>query len=501
MTRIFVSHACVNDIAVTELSQWLKTVGWNDLFVDHLDIPGGVDWNQTLPKEIGKAGVFVLYVTQDWLASDECYPEYRASYYGGRPVIPLLVSKTLDELPEEESKRFKTLCSSVQGIPFDEVPPNDLTKEMLLGSLRLAAQKLKRAKRNRILKLVAAFTGLLLVTLLVMAVKFREGLDAYIDRAQITREFSPLPADRLSELLDVAETPLEEREFRECTSTESKGSEKFEEYCPGMIALPLGQFYMGTTNDQVDPTEYTNQPIPITIPAGLAVSVGEITRAQWNTCYLASRLSEDTGCQEIASLNGEPRHPIASVSWQDAQAYVSWLNVQVVGTSEGPYRLLSEAEWEYAARGSTELPRGRHTDFYWGDNLSDACSHANGVNARMPDRFDVQRVGALTCADNPMMVDNIGGFQPNKFGLHDVAGNVAEWVEDCWHDNHEGRPRDYSAWTNDAGRSCDRVIKGGSWFGVPDNLRPSARVKLEPDAFGFNIGFRVARDLNWHPEE
>ena len=113
----------------------------------------------------------------------------------------------------------------------------------------------------------------------------------------------------------------------------------------------------------------------------------------------------------------------------------------------------------------------------------------------MPDTLDINR-GGVDCPNNPVFASDVGLFQANAFGLSDMAGNVAEWVEDCWHDSYHGRPTGAEAWVTGVEMPCDRVIRGGSWSGVTDNLRNAARSNLDPDLFGFNIGFRVARDLN-----
>ncbi|MEO0866658.1 MAG: SUMF1/EgtB/PvdO family nonheme iron enzyme, partial [Pseudomonadota bacterium] len=100
--------------------------------------------------------------------------------------------------------------------------------------------------------------------------------------------------------------------------------------------------------------------------------------------------------------------------------------------------------------------------------------------------------------NNPVQLSPVGTFAANNFGLVDIAGNVAEWVEDCWHDSHENRPAGARAWVSGAEETrCARVIKGGSWMGQSDNLRPGARVRADEEVFGLNIGFRVARDLSW----
>jgi formylglycine-generating enzyme required for sulfatase activity len=167
----------------------------------------------------------------------------------------------------------------------------------------------------------------------------------------------------------------------------------------------------------------------------------------------------------------------------------------VAGTPDGPYRLLSEAEWEYAVRGLTSASEP-HTIYPWGDQPEGGCEYANALDVNMPETLAFERQG-LNCPNSSVMATHVGSFKPNKFGLNDISGNLAEWVEDCWHESYHGRPTDASAWIKGADPNCERVIRGGSWAGELDHLRAASRVKLQDDLFGFNIGFRVARDLDW----
>ncbi len=494
MTQIFISHASRDDPLVTALSDWLNGAGFKDHFVDHLHIPGGADWNQALPRQLSSADILVLFVTKDWLASTECFSEYRSHYYAARPVVPLLITPTLKGLSEVEETRFSTLCSSVQGIPFSDVPPNALTEQLVRGSLNLATKTLQKMKRGKIIRLGSFFGVLMLLILMGLAVKFRNEVEAVVDRVLIARAFEPLSTEALSGLTQGKEASSEPDVFIEC---------KNDSFCPEMIVLPPGSFRMGSTPGNVWPEFSEGPPQDVTVVEAFAVSVTEITQEQWLNCFISTRLVEGPSCKEVPNWSGQSKFPVDSISWRDARIYVAWLNQQVVGSHEGPYRLLSEAEWEYAARGVTELSQ-EHTMYSWGNTLEPSvCSYANALNNEMPENFDIERQG-VNCSNeeyNPEAKSPVRSFEPNAFGLYDTAGNVAEWVEDCWHDNHDGRPADSSAWTSGAGPSCDRVIKGGSWFGKPDNLRPAARLGLNSELFGFNIGFRVARDLDWQPNQ
>ena len=171
----------------------------------------------------------------------------------------------------------------------------------------------------------------------------------------------------------------------------------------------------------------------------------------------------DGGCNGYRPADrgwGRGDRPVIHVSWKDAKAYVAWLSRK---TGER-YRLLSESEWEYAARAGTT------TKYHWGNS------------------FDNSR------ANNGFKTITVGGYAANEFGLHDMHGNVWEWIEDCWHDSYAGAPNDGRAWTS-GGECTRRVMRGGSWSSNPGNLRAADRRRYGVDGWNSDIGFRVARTL------
>ena len=160
-----------------------------------------------------------------------------------------------------------------------------------------------------------------------------------------------------------------------------------------------------------------------------------------------------------------------NVDWDDAQTYAKWLS-WITGK---PYRLLSEAEYEYGARAGTV------TTFPWGDDIKlDGKAMANCFGCGS--QWDAKQTAP------------VGSFPANRFGLYDMVGNVWEWTEDCWHANYEGAPADGSAWTS--GDCNRRVIRGGSWDGNPPDLRSGRRFELNTDNRYNPLGFRVARTLS-----
>ncbi len=167
-------------------------------------------------------------------------------------------------------------------------------------------------------------------------------------------------------------------------------------------------------------------------------------------------------------------HPVVCVSWNDAQSYIAWLNQ----SSGQTYRLLSEAEREYAARG------GAQTAFWWGDSINTAQANYGGTGSS----YNGSPKGEYRQATVP-----VNSFSPNPFGLYNVHGNVWEWTQDCWNEDYSGAPTDGSAWTT--GDCRYRVLRGGSWLNFPAFLRSAYRSRDTPDDRGGNGGLRLARTL------
>jgi cell division septation protein DedD len=162
-----------------------------------------------------------------------------------------------------------------------------------------------------------------------------------------------------------------------------------------------------------------------------------------------------------------------NVNWDDAKQYVRWLSRR----TGRDYRLPSEAEWEYAARAGTT------TAFHFGDRISPSQVNYNSnysYNGGAKGRYRKRTVA-------------VGSFPANAFGLHDVHGNIFEWVEDCWNGSYGGAPSDGNAWTT--GDCSRRVLRGGSWLGKPRHLRAAQRFKITTGYSSSSVGFRVARTL------
>ena len=236
--------------------------------------------------------------------------------------------------------------------------------------------------------------------------------------------------------------------------------------CPQMVVIPAGEFTMGSPPAE----QQAEAQHRVTIAAPFAVSKFEITFEEWAACV------KNGGCGGYRPADqgwGRGKRPVINLSWENAKDYVNWLS-QKTGK---PYRLLSEAEWEYAARAGTATP------FSFGETISP--SQAN---------FDGSPDGSGPSELNRQKTMPVGSFPANPFGLHDMHGNAWEWVEDCWHDDYTAEaPTDGSPWLKD---NCQgHVGRGGSWEDSQGELRASARTGGFKDERAATDGLRIARVL------
>jgi formylglycine-generating enzyme required for sulfatase activity len=231
--------------------------------------------------------------------------------------------------------------------------------------------------------------------------------------------------------------------------------------CRKLVVIPAGSYKMGG--------ERSSRIITIKTP--FAVSRFAITFDQWDACVAGG------GCENNlrpADENwGRGSRPVINVDWRDAQDYVAWLNRM---TDTDSYRLLSEAEWEYAARGVTSA-QAPHPDYPWGKEIGRANANCDGCGSQWDNKETAP----------------VGSFKDNQFGLYDMAGNIWQWAEDCYQEHYDAEPTDGSAWTTpDCG---PRVVRGGSWLYDPEYLRSANRLRITPGIRDNYLGFRVGRTL------
>jgi formylglycine-generating enzyme required for sulfatase activity len=233
---------------------------------------------------------------------------------------------------------------------------------------------------------------------------------------------------------------------------------------PEMVVIPEGTFKMGDIQGDGNESERPVHTVRINSP--FAIGRYEVTFEEYDQFAAA------TGQEWIRDGGwGRGRLPVINVSWNEAMDYAEWLSRQTVKR----YRPPTEAEWEYAARAGTE------TAYWWGNEMKSGMANCNDGSSEWS--------GQKTAP--------VGSFKPNPFGIYDTAGNVREWVQDCWHENYEGAPENGSVWKEAGGGKCgQRVVRGGSWTRTPGYIRSSYRIKFVTDVRGYDIGFRLAQDLD-----
>ncbi len=274
-----------------------------------------------------------------------------------------------------------------------------------------------------------------------------------------------------------------EREFKECPD------------CPTMVAIPAGRFVMGSPASEPGRFESEGPQHVVSVRA-FALGKFDVTTEEFLTflratgyqpkpCNTILNLSWRTVGKGLAHSPGETeprRWPAVCLDWVDAQTYIAWIDKQVRAAHPdiayrdgGPYRLPSEAEWEYSARGGTTTAR------WWGREIGTGNAVCNGCGSAFP-------YGELAEVDNPA---------PNPFGLYGMLGNVWQWTADCWHLSYVGAPTSGEVWK---GGDCSKhVIRGGSWDNTPIFIRAAMRSGGAADGgeldYSSYAGFRIARDL------
>ncbi len=268
--------------------------------------------------------------------------------------------------------------------------------------------------------------------------------------------------------------------------------------CPQVRVVPPGRFLMGAPQGEPGQSDNEGPVHMVTIARPFVAGVHPVTRGEFK--QFVSDAGYDMGksdclgnVRDLSGLyndldwkkpgfNQNDNHPVVCVNWNDAHAYVRWLSAR----TGKPYRLLSEAEYEYATRAGSSGP------YWWGLDASAICAHANVLDQSQPAPWST-RAAIHDCKDTFPFTNPVNDLPANAFGLQDMLGNVSALVEDCWHSNYEGAPADGRAWTR---TDCSEpVVHGVSW-GTPKGMaRVANRAAVSPDYRNNTVGFRIARAL------
>jgi formylglycine-generating enzyme required for sulfatase activity len=256
-------------------------------------------------------------------------------------------------------------------------------------------------------------------------------------------------------------------------------------FAPEMVVVPAGSFWMGSPDgsggdrgDVAEPERFPDEGPRHLVSVAKPFAVGRfaVTFDEWDWAQRHPDWRRHSGLEPRQPGDegwGRGRRPVIGVSWDDAKAYCLWL---AAATSK-PYRLLSEAEWEYCCRAGTDTP------FWWGASISTDQANYDGNFT-----YGGGREGEFRLRTVP-----VDSFEANPWGLCQAHGNVLEWCEDNWHEGYRGAPDDGSVWAG--GDASLRVLRGGSWGSIPWYLRSADRDGAHPTNRGSDVGFRLARTL------
>jgi formylglycine-generating enzyme required for sulfatase activity len=522
-TRVFISYSRKDMTFADRLEAALKARGFDPL-IDRTEIYAFEDWWERIEALIGRADTVVFVLSPHAVASEVALKEVAHAASLNKRFAPIIWQPVEDNaVPEplrrlnfiffDDPARFEAssdqLTNALQtdiswirrhtefgeaarrwveagyasGLllrppvldqaeawiayrPHGAPAPTSETETLVVES-RKAEVAIRR--RNRILQ-AALYT--LLVGVIV-------GLIGWINQDYIKQQWRwyttirPFMQARIRPYVQsaAAEQTLQPRDtFKECAT------EKGKDYCPEMVVVPAGSFVMGSPPSELD--RYTSRSSVIidpktegpqhnvTIAQPFAVSKFELTFDEWDTCVAYGDCPQDISDDG----SGRGQRPVANVAWDDAQRYVAWLS-KMTGKA---YRLLTESEYEYAARAGT------HTAYPWGDEIGNGNANCYGCGSQWDSKGTAP----------------VGSFAPNGFGLYDMVGNNWAWVEDCYHPNYEGAPANGSAWTTACPKDRRRhVIRGGSFLTTPVFLRSAFRYNGTTILRNYGPGFRVARTL------
>jgi formylglycine-generating enzyme required for sulfatase activity len=274
----------------------------------------------------------------------------------------------------------------------------------------------------------------------------------------------------------VPQTGAEAQQKRAGTSDAAGPAGAFRDcpICPEMVVIPVGEFLMGSPETEKGRGRNEGPQRKVVFRQPFAVGKFEVTFAQWDACLAERGCAHNPGDESW----GRGKRPVINVSWDDARQFAAWLSKR----TGKPYRLLTEAEWEYAARGTGQVPEPQ-TPFSTGATINYKQANYDANFTYGIGKMGIYRQKTL----------DVGSLPRNGFGLHDMHGNVWEWVEDCYKNSYGGAPTDGSAVASD---SCGlRILRGGAWNYHPQLLRSAYRYATAPAVRIENAGFRVARGL------
>jgi formylglycine-generating enzyme required for sulfatase activity len=531
---VFLSYSTKDKLAADAACAVLERNGIR-VWMAPRDILPSEEWAEAIIRAIGSARAMVLIFSGAAIEAKPVRTEVERAFNKGVPVIPFRIenveprgsmefflnaSHWLDAFTQPMESHLGQLADVVQRVlePKGEETPTPLLSQ---PSVPAPAPKSRRSSMaaGALIVVIAAGGGWWLLAPKPVPDAQQAAFDAAVQKATIPALdafLAKYPSGALANSAKAAREKLRRSLTQEHASSCSgmaltppasraptplarlevcalKAKDVFRECesCPEMVVIPAGTFLMGSSDESLAEHSGLDDEGPqhqVQISKPFAVGKLSVTVGQFKAFVKESGYSTGSSCwilnggemQESPGHSwrdpGFPQtdsHPAACLNWNDASAYAEWLSRK---TGE-PYRLLSEAEWEYAARGGTV------TQYWWGASVP-----PNQVNYLENSTLGRNKKGKSWRGTVPA-----DSFSPNLFGLYNIQGNLWQWVEDCYHKRYFEAPDDGSAWTTAA---CGkRVLRGGSWDSNAGSLRVAYRSAFSPDARLSYNGMRVARML------
>jgi formylglycine-generating enzyme required for sulfatase activity len=446
---LFYSYAHEDEALRLKLETHLAVLKRGGLIAEWHDrkLEPGAAWQAEIDRHLTSADIVLLLLSSDFIASDYCWGEEMTKALerhgrGETRVIPVIL---------RHCHWQRTPLGSLQAVPKDGKPIRSWPDEdEAFVDVVAAIERSVQAAREK----AAAGRAPERDT--------TASPPAGDEPSTIPRPTETSALDTLA-LLD--SSVLSRPEVREA-GTVFRDIEA--PWCPELVVIPAGSFVMGSPHDEKGRDSDEEPQHRVTFASGFALGRYPVTFAEY-----------DRFCMEIGREQppdqgwGRGRRPVINVAWDDARAYCAWLSQQ----TGQPYRLPSEAEWEYACRAGTTTP------FWTGATIGAAEANYDGGYA-----YGSGDVGEYRERTTP-----VDAFAMNPWGVYDLHGNVWEWCEDCWNERYDGAPTDGSPWLD--GDCSLRAVRGGSWYGEPRYMRSACRSKNERADRGSNLGFRIARTL------
>jgi formylglycine-generating enzyme required for sulfatase activity len=467
-----------------------RAFGESNVFMDVDNVMAGQRFDQQLERALAECQIFIAVIGPRWLdllkskrvarERDYVHEEIAAALARGVVVIPVTVDR--GTLPQQKDlpKEIQALVFHQQHIISQEQRRRDIAA--LVTAIR-ANRKSPEIVSSLPWNWIAFGGAGLVVAVIAITILFSGPPQPSLPQANVmprpsasttvptvfasntARSSAPSSARRDDPSQIV---PGSGRSFRDTAASDQPCP-----ICPEMVVVPAGGFLMGSPHNEPG-REPTEGQVGVTFARSFAVGKYAVTFEEWDACVA------DGGCKGYRPNDqgwGRERQPVINVSWDDVDWYIAWLK-QKTGKS---YRLLSEAEREYATRA------GKSSPFWWGTSITPRQANYDGSTV-------YQGGGAAgEYRQKTLAVDSFGA---NPWGLYNVHGNLWEWTADCWSSVNNGYPSDGGP-RIDGAEDCDRRVKrGGAWDSEPKLLRAASRARSEQGLRTTDIGFRVARQLS-----